>query len=138
MTIHSIYDLIGQTVFARWNDGYYYPGRVDSVGDYEVKISFFDGDNGTAKHKHVMPLEQGMRELSLQGNWLNRGIFFRGSVSGESPMIMHYADGDVEEIQLAQLRGARPGETPIVRRIWGAVAVVAIVGVVAFGVSRLR
>jgi len=138
MTLSNIYDLIGTTVFARWSDGYYYPAVIDTVGDFDVKVSYLDGDTGTVQRKHIVPLDEALRTFSLQGNWQNHGIFFRGSVSGDDPMIMYYRDGDVEEVQLVQLRGTRPGEKPISRRVLGVAVAVVAVGAVIFGVSRIR
>jgi len=132
----NAYNFIGQTVFARWRDGYYYPAVVDSVGDYDVKVSYLDGDIGVVKVRHIVEFEEGMRILRLQSNWQNRGIFFRGNIRGTNPTIMHYNDGDIEEIELKQLRGARPGEPTLSKKIACAIVAVASIGAAIFGVSR--
>jgi len=43
--------------------------------------------------------------MRFQGNWKYKKLFYRGVISSYQPMIMNYDDGDVEKIQLDQLRG---------------------------------
>ena len=123
----NAYDFIGQVVFARWNDGYYYPAVVDSIGDYDAKVSYLDGDVGAVKTQHIVELREALSTFDLQGNWEERGIFFRGKISGDDPLVMNYNDGDVEQIEMKQLRGIRPGE-PI---IWKRVVGLALAGIAA-------
>ena len=100
----------GQTVFARWSDGYYYPAVVAEVLDNQIKAAFLDGDSGLVSKDHVIDLEDGFKLLQLQGNWQHHGYFFKGTIENPALMIMHYNDGDVEQVELVQLRGALPGE----------------------------
>ena len=103
----------GKTVFARWKDGYYYPGVVDKVMEYAVKISFLDGDVGFVPNGHIVELQEAFQTMQLQGNFKNEGIFFKGVLESQETMTMYYNDGDIEQIELKQLRGAKLGE-PIV------------------------
>jgi len=125
----------GQTVFARWKDGYYYPAVVDEVAENNVKVSFLDGHMGFASKGHVVQLQEAFQTMQLQGNWQNHGIFFKGRLNSQEPMMMYYNDGDVEQIELKQLRGIRPGE-PI---IWKQAARFIFVGVaVGVAICRIR
>jgi len=116
-----------QTVFARWMDGYYYPAVVDEDLGSDVKVSFLDGYFGLASKEHVVELQEALRTMQLQGNWKNGGIYFKGRLDSGEPMTMYYNDGDVEQVELKQLRGVRPGE-PI---IWKWVAGLAVAGLAA-------
>ena len=97
-------------VFARWRDGFFYPGVAGEWVNGQRMIAFLDGDTGLAAQHDILPLEDALARLELQGNWQHLGMFFRGSLGSRSPLVMHYNDGDVEQIQLRQLRGAMPGE----------------------------
>jgi hypothetical protein len=104
----------GKTVFARWGpDGYYYPGIVGQVLDNHVKIAFLDGYSGLVTKEQIIELEMAFETLNFEGNFQNGGGFYKGVVSSRNPMIINYDDGDVEQIDLKQLRGARPGEEVI-------------------------
>ena len=98
----------GQTVFARWKDGYYYPAIVDEVLGSEIKVSYLDGYTGQVSREHVVELQEAFQTMKFQGNWKNGGLFFKGTLSSQLPMIMNYDDGDVEQIALVQLRGSKP------------------------------
>jgi len=97
-------------IFARWSDGFFYPGVVGEWVNGQRRIAFLDGDTGLAAEHDILPLEGALNRLELQGNWKNGGIWFRGSLGSHNPLIMNYNDGDVEQIQLSQLRGSLPGE----------------------------
>ena len=99
----------GQTVFARWKNSYYYPAVVDEVLDSQIKVTYLDGYKGTVAREHVMELQEAFETLQLQGNWKKGGIFFKGALaSHQPPLIMNYNDGDVEQVELVQLRGSIP------------------------------
>ncbi|MCL2842111.1 MAG: SHOCT domain-containing protein [Oscillospiraceae bacterium] len=100
---------LGQTVFARYKDGYYYPAVVDEVLGEHINASFLDGDTGVIAKEDIMELQEGFETLHFQGNWQHGGIFYKGKLASHLPMVMHYNDGDVEQIELVQLRGKRPG-----------------------------
>ena len=97
----------GQTVFARWKDGYYYPAVVDEVKECAVKVSFLDGYVGLVPSGHIVELQEAFQTMQLQGNWQNHGIFFKGVLESQESMTMYYDDGDVEQVELKQLRGAK-------------------------------
>ena len=97
-------------IFARWTDGFFYPGVAGEWHGEHRKIMFLDSDVGLAAEHDILPLEDALARLELQGRWKNGGMWFRGSLGSRNPLVMHYNDGDVEHIQLRQLRGAVPGE----------------------------
>jgi len=106
------------TVFARRTDGYFYPGILgerEQFGD-NTQINFLDGQIAMVPEHDILELNQAFSTLHMEGNWKHGGIFFKGRIASQNPMVMHYNDGDVEIIQLRQLRGAKPGETP--KRRW--------------------
>jgi len=105
----SFMPLPGETVFARWRDGYYYPAVVDVVLGNELKVSYLDGYTGQVSVEHVVEMQEAFETMQFQGNWKSGGFFFKGTIASFLPaMIMHYNDGDVEQIELHQLRGVRP------------------------------
>jgi len=95
----------GQTVFARWRNGYYYPAVVDEVLGNDIQVSYLDGDTGPVAKEHVMELQEAFEVLNLQGNWKHGGFFFKGEIASQEPLTMHYNDGGIEQIELVQLRG---------------------------------
>jgi len=122
---------LGQTVFARWSDGYYYPAIVDEIWEQGIQISFLDGEFGLVPPEQIVELEEAFQKMQLQGNWKYEGIYFKGRLNTCEPMIMYYNDGDVEQIELGQLRGARPGEPVVWKQ---AASLLAVAGIVIFGV----
>ena len=98
----------GQTVFARWRNGYYYPAIADAVLEDHIQAAFLDGYRAQVSKEHVLELEEAYKTLDFQGNWKHGGLFFKGVIASHDPMIMHYKDGDVEQIELSQLRGKPP------------------------------
>jgi len=102
---------VGKTVFARWEgNGFYYPAVIAGLFDNSIKAAFLDGDSAMVSVEFVLPLREAFATLAFQGNWKNAGLFFKGTVANQDPLIMNYNDGDVEIVELSQLRGARPGE----------------------------
>ena len=109
---------VGKTVFARWEpNGYYYPAIVSEVLPNHIKAAYLDGYSATVANEHVLSLQEGYETLEFQGNWQHCGIFYKGVIASRNPLIMNYNDGDVEIIELEQLRGIRPGEKP--KRFFG-------------------
>lgn len=109
---------LGQTIFARWeSNGFYYPAIISEIFDNYIRAAYLDGDSGTVLKEHVLSLQEGYKILNFQGNWKYGGIFYKGIIASQQPLIMNYNDGDVEIIELAQLRGARPGEKT--KRLFG-------------------
>ena len=99
---------LGQTVFAQWSsDGYYYPATVGDILENHVRVSFLDGDAGTVSKAHIVELGEAFKVMEFEGNWKYLGMFYKGVISSSQPLIMDYDDGDVERIQLNQLRGSR-------------------------------
>jgi len=105
-TLHSNVYEVGQTVFARWDNGEgYFPGVVSAVNGNQLDISFLDGDKGTVPIADVLELHEAFSTLKLRGNWRNGGQWYSGKISKTQPLTMQYDDGDVEEIKLEQLCG---------------------------------
>jgi hypothetical protein len=96
------------SVFARWSDGYYYPATIGATYDKHIQALYLDGDVADVQKEHVVELQKALDTFALEGNWKNQGTFYTGKLSGRQPMIMNYDDGDVEQVQLHQLRGKRP------------------------------
>ena len=98
-----------QMVFARWKSGkYFYPGVVKGVHEGNATVLFFDGEMGVAAMDDILELEDALTSLNLEGNWNNFGFYYKGTIAGREPLVMHYNDGDVELVELGQLRGRRP------------------------------
>ena len=104
--------------FARWKNGYYYPGTAVQATDTYTTVLFLDGCTLNVPKEQILELEEGFRTLRFEGNWKNDGLFYKGVVSGRNPMVMNYNDGDVEVVQLVQLRGAKPGEATSHDFLW--------------------
>ena len=99
---------VGQNVFARWdNSEFYFPGIVSSVNGNHLDISFLDGDEGTVSIADVLELNEAFSILKLQGNWDYGDEWYSGKISKTKPLTMQYDDGEVEEVELIQLRGVR-------------------------------
>ena len=129
---------IGQTVFARWKDGYYYPAAVEEISECGlVHVSYLDGDTGTMFQGQIVDLEETFETMQLQGNWENHGVFYKGRLSTQEPMTMYYNDGDVEQVDLLQLRGARPGEPPVCKQVFHLALGGAIAGLAIYGAFKL-
>ena len=99
----------GQTIFVRWDDGYYYPAIVGKAFGDKIRVAYLDGDLGEVSKAHIVELQEALETMKLEGNWQNRGGFYPGVISSRQPMTMSYDDGDVEQIDLRQLRGAKFG-----------------------------
>jgi len=79
---------LAQTVFARWNDGYYYPAVLDEVSENNAKVSFLDGDSGLVLKENIVGLQEAFQTMQIQGNWKNNGIFFNGRLDDSQEPIM--------------------------------------------------
>ena len=99
---------VGQMVFARWGNSYYYPALVAEVHDNQIKAAYLDGSVGMVSKEHVLELQEAFETLEFQGNWRHGGFFFKGRIASRDPLIIHYNDGDTEQIELRQLRGKLP------------------------------
>ncbi|MDR2182610.1 MAG: hypothetical protein LBE55_00375 [Clostridiales bacterium] len=99
-----------KTVFALWEpDGYYYPAKVGEAFNNLVKADFLDGSVATLSTGHIIELDEALATLAFQGNWEYGGIFYKGTIANTNPLVMNYDDGEVEMIELVQLRGSRRG-----------------------------
>jgi len=102
----------GQTVFARWKNSYYYSAVVEQVlGDHYKVTCLADGVSATVTKEDIVELNEAFETMNFQGNWQHGGFYYKGVITSHLPvMVMHYNDGDVEQITLSQLRGSRPGD----------------------------
>ncbi|MCL2396721.1 MAG: hypothetical protein FWC93_01510 [Defluviitaleaceae bacterium] len=98
---------INQLCFAQWSDKYYYPAVVSAVLHDHVKVVFLDGHCGIAPVEHVVGLEEAFKTMEMQGKWQNGWLFYKGALASPQTMVMHYDDGDIEQVELRQLRGVR-------------------------------
>ncbi|KAL3866886.1 hypothetical protein ACJMK2_044138 [Sinanodonta woodiana] len=52
-------DQPGSNVFAKWKDGFFYPGKIVSTDRYNrYKVAFLDGDSQTVKSSNLLLVEQ--------------------------------------------------------------------------------
>lgn len=100
---------VNQLCFARWPyDGYYYPAVVGDVRLNHISVAFLDGYKSLVSFEHVMGLQQGFETLKFQAKWKNGWGFYKGVLTNIQPLVINYNDGDVEQIDLKQLRGKIP------------------------------
>jgi len=97
---------IHHVCFARWTDGKYYPAVISDLLNSHAKVAYLDGDTGMVSIEHIINLYEGFETLTFQGNWKNWG-YYDGVLSSTSPLIMEYDDGEVEQLNLKQLRGIK-------------------------------
>jgi len=96
---------VGQTVFARFDSSeFYFPGIISVINESQLDIAYLDGDKGTVLIADVLELNQALNTLKLQGNFHYEG-WYPGKISKTEPLTMQYDDGDVEQVELKQLRG---------------------------------
>ena len=102
---------IGDIVFALWaQDGYYYPGTIVQINDNQIYgIKFLDGDSTQVATQHMVPLQEALATMKIQGNWGNLGTFYPGRLVGiKEPFTIYYDDKTVSHrTKLRQLRGLR-------------------------------
>lgn len=55
-------DLIGKTVFAKWSDKNYYPGKVVDRTKTKYKVNFYDGQSKFLIPEFVIPIPKTLRE----------------------------------------------------------------------------
>ena len=100
--------LSGHTVFAKWGSGYYYyPATISEVAGNKYNVQYFDGARGTVGESELMDMQVALNTFELEGNWKNYGRWYKGKLSDNQSMVMNYADGGVEKVELKQLRGLR-------------------------------
>ncbi|MCL2356060.1 MAG: cellulase family glycosylhydrolase [Defluviitaleaceae bacterium] len=126
-------------VFAKWShDGYYYPATIGESFENHVQALFLDGDVATVDNAHVIDAQHALDNFALEANWKNQGGYFKGRLSGRRPMIMNYDDGDVEQVEMRQLRGARPGEhAKFIRKSSGCLTLIVATLVFIFAFATL-
>ena len=132
---------IAQTVFAKWHDGYYYPAVINRKIDDDLFVAYLDGSKGVVTHDKTMSIDQGLKTLKMQGRWDHGSIFYKGRIitepmdnahnhHGSTPtfLTMYYNDGDVEVVDLSQLRGEKEGEPVVWKRLADT-----LLGLIVFG-----
>jgi hypothetical protein len=99
---------IGQKVFALWeDDGYYYPALIDEVFKDCYKVSYLDGEEDTVPKQCVVQLQEALKTMSLECNLNKSGVFYGCVLSNHQPLTVTYDDGEVEQIEISQLRVAK-------------------------------
>ena len=95
-----------QICFARWRNGYYYPAVIGTIFHDRIRVGYLDGTSGVVSEEDIISLQEAFKTMEFQGRWREGAIFYKGNLSTHlSPMVMNYDDGDVEQIELWQLRG---------------------------------
>jgi hypothetical protein len=96
----------GDRVLAVWGpDGFYYPGRVQTLTDGGVAIAFDDGDVATVRPDQLRPIDWKVG-TELQCNFRNQGKYYPARIArmrGETISIA-YADGDNEQATISRCR----------------------------------
>jgi len=95
---------IHQLCFAPWPDGYYYPAVIEDVLIDHVRIAFLDCDKRTLRAEQVIGLQDAFDNMAFEGNWQDGWRYYEGILTSRQPLVMTYYDGDVEHINLYQLR----------------------------------
>jgi len=95
---------IHQLCFAPWLDGYYYPAVVEDILQDHVRVAFLDSDKRTVPKEQVVGLQEAFNTMTFQGNWRDGYCYFGGFLTNHQPLVMVYNDGEVEHVNLYQLR----------------------------------
>ncbi|MCL2286055.1 MAG: hypothetical protein FWC32_06765 [Firmicutes bacterium] len=93
--------------FARWRDGYYYPGIISEILPNHVRVAFLldDEGSGLVSKEDIVQLQEAFNTMDFQGKYEYGWRFYNGVLTNHQPLIMRYDDGDVEQLDLRQLRG---------------------------------
>jgi len=97
-----------QLCFAPYSDGYYYPAVISDVRPHIVNVAFLDGYSSKVSPMQVIGLKEAFDTLHFECKWGWLG-FYRGMITSREPIIFHYDDGEVEQVELRNLRGVRYG-----------------------------
>jgi len=100
---------VHQLYFANWKStGHYYPVVIlEDLGE-QVKVNFLDGHLDVVPRGHIVEIEEVLDNMELQGKWRDGLVYYKGVLVSREPMVMHYNDGDVEQVRINQLRGQVP------------------------------
>jgi hypothetical protein len=104
---------VGDRVFARWGDGFWYPAIVRFVSAEEVMVKYADGQASCLVPDYVRPLtlEEGDR---VQARWQGAQAYYPATVVkclGEKVSV-HYDDGEKEIVHVNLIRVIRPEDIP--------------------------
>jgi hypothetical protein len=104
---------LGQRVFARWYDGFWYPATVRYVDPREVMLKYDDGTPASLTPAEVRPLalNEGDR---VQARWQGGPAYYLGTVravNGET-VVINYDDGAEETTTVSLLRVIRREDIP--------------------------
>ena len=102
----------GQRVFARWDDGFWYPATVEASDAQSIRITYDDGTSGFVEPQHAEPIDlaEGDRVFC---RWQGSPEYHPGKIvriSGEKIQV-HYDDGDQENSTVSMVRVFR-GKIP--------------------------
>jgi len=92
--------------FARWEaDGYSYPCTVVKDEDGKFFIRYTDGAEEWAPHWRVGKANVRVG-ATVYGNWLNKGLYYEGTVTSRDGDRIHivYTDGDEEDTTIGLVR----------------------------------
>jgi hypothetical protein len=97
---------VGSRVMARWKaDGYSYPASIIKTKDDLYQVEYDDGTKEWLEGPEILTytITPGDR---VEANWLNRGLYYRGTVTARKGKNVHinYDDGDEEDTTVDKLR----------------------------------
>jgi hypothetical protein len=104
---------VGQRVFARWHDGFWYPATVRFADAREVMVKYDDGEAGSLTPEQVRALEVGEGDR-VQVRWQGGPAYYPGTVASSSggEILIDYDDGAQETVSINLVRVIRPEDIP--------------------------
>ena len=102
---------VGRRIYGRWSpDGFWYPGTIKSVKGGKYYIHFDDNDQAWLEEGEVTTYQPVVGDR-IEGNWLAKGLFYKGKVTSRRGEKVHilYDDGDEEDTTISYLRVAYDG-----------------------------
>jgi hypothetical protein len=99
---------VGQRVFARWHDGFWYPATLRYADAREVMVKYDDGEAGSLTPGQVRPLQVAEGDR-VQARWQGGPAYYPGTVAqcGDGEVLIDYDDGEQETVSLKLLRVIR-------------------------------
>ena len=94
----------GDAVLGQWQDGYWYPAKVEKVEGERLSLKFEDGDAAVLNPKQIAPIDWG-QGTRVECNWRGKGKYYPGVVVQFGKVItVAYDDGDREETATRRCR----------------------------------
>src|SRR2546422_793220 len=96
----------GRRLFARWEpDGYSYPMTIEKRENGQSYVHYNDGTKEWTPDWRISSYNVQVGTV-VYGNWLNRGLYYRGQVTRRNgnQIRIRYDDGDVEDTTIDLIR----------------------------------